>query len=90
MRDIAKRIGDGFAEILDLTIIITLGGLFIVLLMYYVGRLDQAGWIQMTTLFYDGGLMRMWALIGAVVAKQWADAVFAKRGGHGPDVDSNK
>ena len=79
MRDLADRIGDGFGDILDLTIFITLGGLVIVLLMYETGRLDQAGWVQMTTLFYDGGIMRMWALVAGAAAGKWADAIF-KRG----------
>lgn len=81
MKDIAEKISDSFGDIIDLTMLITIGGLVIVLIMYYTGRLDQAGWIKMTTLFFEGGLIRMWALVAGAAAVKWADAIFRKRDG---------
>lgn len=88
MRDIKQHITGMFTEIMDLTMPITIGGLVIVLAMYETGRLDQAGWIKMTTLFYDGGIIRMWALVAGAVAAKWAESLYRRR--HDAGTSSNE
>lgn len=66
-----------FAEVLDLTIVITLAGLGLTLGLFLLGRVTEQTWVDLTRLLYEGGLMRMWALVAAgvipAVVKEWFD-----------------
>lgn len=66
-----------FGEVLDLTIIITLGGLALTLGLFLWGKVTEQTWLQLTTLLYDGGLLRMAALVlGGVLpalVKEWVN-----------------
>ncbi len=71
----ARGIRAIFAEVLDLTIVITLAGLGLILGLFLLGRITEATWVELSRLLYEGGLMRMWALVAAgvlpAVVKEW-------------------
>lgn len=82
-----KRLTDHFEDILDLTIFVTGVGLVLVLVLFLYGKITEKTWAEMTTLLYDGGLLRMWALLVGAVAVKWGKA-WADRGQkHDPDQE---